>query len=965
MYSPNLTVTDSSVGAGGKIRTVALAGGGSKLTVEAGTIGYINWSGPITVTGGTVEKIDATGAPISVSGGKVTSVEMHSYGGTLEVTGGTVENVLMRANPTTLTNNGGKVENVTIADPGAKLVGGPFPKVSIQSSTDLTLENIRGGYVAEGHYLFNSNTGKIITAADIKREGGKYTISVPVTVTEHTHNYNQDTRECSCGDADKAAKVVTDDGTTFYDTLQDAFDAVKDAQNYPTIVVLKDDTENTIINSGELLLDLNGHTLGTLESSRFIDVTKSDASGTIRSIRVKSGTLFIDRDSNDTIEHAILEGGALEKYGGTVQKVTIVKSESTPQLRGGPFDQVYIESAEQLENDLDLSVFTRSSECLTTEGGSVSAENVLLSKETKTDGGYVYTLGGPISISESHTFDQTTGLCSCGHQAEAMVNGIPENFFSKAFDTLLEDAVVKLLKDIQRENPLYVGRSMTIDWNGHTFQGRLYVSEGNLHLKDSEGGGGIKNLEGSCISLQWSGTLTIEGGTYQGNGNSKPFSGYDATNLILPIGYAFYDEDNKVVDWKNNGFPSGDAVTVKKHESHSYNKQNGICTVCGESAGAKVVAGNSTYFYATLQRALTYANSQGWTTSIYLLQDAGEGTYELKGKRNLYLNGHNILGELTASGATDLNVYNGSDAPATVSALRLKLEEYTDVDEGIYITGRAYIEPGVTVKTVVQESGYLTNNGTIGSVTLEGGTLDNVEGTISSVTIVKSEKAIRLCMSNCSYGNVSIRSNTQLTTLDLSVFAGGNCLQVGGKPVSAEAVLKTGQSTEDGYVYTVGDEVYISGNHAFDLDTGLCPCGRQAAYKVGDQVFTDFGSAIAGASNVTVQLLANAEGQDTAYGIPNGTDITIDWNGHITQLNLEIYNGGSVTFQDSKGGGKLQSSKIMLRGGQLKIQSGTYEASSFSGKFGDLHVAEGYASTTRPARSWRAGQMASPKTPPP
>ena len=422
---------------------------------------------------------------------------------------------------------------------------------------------------------------------------------------------------------------------------------------------------------------------------------------------------------------------------------------------------------------------------------------------------------------------------------------------------------------------------------------------------------------------------------------------------LLEDGFAFYDNDNKVVDATDSAKLVGRKIHVASHIcSYRYGKcacgrscdhqgttdEKGYCTNCGTFVYPFAIGEK---LYTGLEAALTAAQ-EGDTVTLRGDYDMQAATVKITKSITLELNGHTLSGwpyapiliilapDVTIQNGTVKNTDTSKSAPAVEVGSLDTTEAKLTVKDAIFEGSESHSAPrnyGLSIfagNTAQAENGTFTGGISVnGSLTLSGGKADH------------------------------IYVGTGVTYA--SLLAKGYAYQVSGQLVKPEdmaegiavEVVKCGHP--DGLTDTEAC-AYCGlkcAHPGIDSTTGNCTvCGLfQATASVAaggtTTYFADFSAAVdaaKAATGSTLTLLRDVtHSGDSGIYIDSGT-FTIDWNGHTLSGSPENYlmvisNLANVTLKDSSGnntGGACQTGYGMAvhiavgSEGSVKIQGGTY-----------------------------------------
>lgn len=136
----------------------------------------------------------------------------------------------------------------------------------------------------------------------------------------------------------KNAAPIARIGDTTYPSLQDAISNVKGNE---TIVLLEDTSENIKIESGEFVIDLNGHTLASNDEFIFTGIAVNICGSTGLTVTIKNGTvsgyytgIYVENSAANVFLEEIKASGSYEGvrvYGG---EVTVVEGNTPSSFSG-------------------------------------------------------------------------------------------------------------------------------------------------------------------------------------------------------------------------------------------------------------------------------------------------------------------------------------------------------------------------------------------------------------------------------------------------------------------------------------------------------------------------------------------------------------------------------------------------------------------------------------------------------
>jgi len=533
--------------------------------------------------------------------------------------------------------------------------------------------------------------------------------------------------------------------------------------------------------------------------------------------------------------------------------------------------------------------------------------------------------------------------------AVAEVNGVNYDDIQKAFDAVKQSngGTLTLLANCKTPNAnekFDISGNYTLDLNGRTLTGRLYLSETStsLTVKDSGTGGKIQATAGWSPLWVDGGTVTIESGTLATEKEdiiALAFGYNDACKTLTITGGSFEtgrvqtgsDGGETVIsggdfhelrvngDSKRVTLSGGTFDTVTRYKSGStiapadllkdgyvfVNRDTGaevstsqeaaltnVKVVSKETANASAsltVDGTETP-YGTFEEALTAAQqTQGGTLTLLSNVNLVTQVYVNSGTFTLDLNGHTLT-------SADFNtmIVNGGSMTIQDSAGNGKLGNSSKDDTAVWCGGG----------TVTVLSGSITSKlfWESGTVSLQGGAFRSLNRTAGSswLSAIPEGKALERD------GKITDASAKELITEDgfyvLADHKEHNWLE--GKCACGRE--HTNHTWEDGKCTVC----HLTCSHHEIGGDGMCKtCGTQFAAGIGETYYTDVPSALnAAADGQTVKLLANGM---LPSGIYASKTLTLDLNGHsLSGYSLNVggltptsqVRTGNLTVIDSSGG---------------------------------------------------------------
>ena len=325
------------------------------------------------------------------------------------------------------------------------------------------------------------------------------------------------------------------------------------------------------------------------------------------------------------------------------------------------------------------------------------------------------------------------------------------------------------------------------------------------------------------------GKLTINGGTFnqevalpRGDSDSVFFSGGTFANIwypnssgsfldLLAAGYAFYDNDGKLVNvaeitgmnlnnvriWPHQHTFTNGACACGYTCPHTLVDANGACEVCKKQFAASVTAGEDVTYYDTFGSALFYATRNDGCT-LKLLADVTGTTVQINNPFIFDLNGHSVDALSVDAKATikDSGTEKGKIGKVTVSNHKV-----TDLTLG------DLLEEGYAFKyennTWVNDSHVQTSDGL--SVTVE-------KAPIQSVAVFAKDKNNNEVSTNMAYGTTG--EVTLVSSCQMGETSGADLTYLWYKLEGAAATAPLEGAT--GANYTLPDNL-AAGTHTYLL----------------------------------------------------------------------------------------------------------------------------------------------------
>lgn len=518
------------------------------------------------------------------------------------------------------------------------------------------------------------------------------------------------------------------------------------------------DVSCTDVGGKNVTLNLQGHTLNTLDMGNFPYGTFTVKNGTLGLIETDaSGKLILEnihyKDPFISAQFDLTVQGENTRFEWPVVFL------GTTHLRGGHFDQ-----------GLDSNCVDRALELLEDGFAFYDSANEVVdaTDSTKLVGREIHVAAHPTchyrggkcdcgrSCDHQGTVSDETGLCQeCGSQVyEANVTTADGTMtgYRTLEDALRNgaDATVKLLADCKGEDTFHVTVPLTLDLNGKRMEGPtgLIVKKGPTTILDSSpaktgtiagtsnwkySGGGLWVYKDANV------TLTILGGHFEGKTDGLRLVGQNTLILkggsfssihfiegaaatlrdSLAPGYAYYkDADNTLYDPGDRQEATVE-LHVGAHPEHTLDS-SGHCS-CGYTAAAMLETEAGKQYFADFGDALEAAKAASGST-LTLFQDVA-----LTGESNLYIdsgtftvdwNGHTLSGEM------------GNDLLLITSTANVTLTDSVG-------TGGVHNTDGAAIGAYVRSQGSLTIRGGVyspqlwkgerayGSIQISGGEFQN------------------------------------------------------------------------------------------------------------------------------------------------------------------------------------------------------------------------------------------------
>lgn len=377
--------------------------------------------------------------------------------------------------------------------------------------------------------------------------------------------------------------------------------------------------------------------------------------------------------------------GTLNITGGTFGSVRFYNNSGTIAISGGTFSTL---------QNLDNKSFQIAPMSLLAPGHAFYKDNAVQ------DGSRRDYLQDVTVKEHTHTMVNNKCKCACGASLVASITtsgGESTNYTSldDALDAMKDGDTVTLLSDAEITRWHSLSKAFTLELNGKTvttqskaelyLHARVIVQDSSTGKTGGMAGTALLNVqEGGDLIIQ-SGTfngritinvgkLTIKGGTFNqevdlrgGDSDSVFFSGGTFANIwypnssgsfldLLAAGYAFYDNDGKLVNASKSTSGFLDNVKVQEHAQHTFTNgacacgytcphtsvdESGACTVCGKQFAASITEDNDVTYYDLFNDALVYAFKNDGCT-LKLLADVTGTAVMINNPFIFDLNGHSV-----------------------------------------------------------------------------------------------------------------------------------------------------------------------------------------------------------------------------------------------------------------------------------------------------------------------------------
>ena len=283
-------------------------------------------------------------------------------------------------------------------------------------------------------------------------------------------------------DTANVASINTNGTEVLYETLQAAMDAAADGD----VIILINDTQESVANAKEITLDLNGCTItGTVANTGVLTIQDSSEQGG-GSVTASDASAVSNTDGSQL---TILSGSFTSTGAGTVNTSG---TDSHTTIQGGTFTA-----------DDDMSCLTISQGTVELLGGTFSSKENLESN-----------LSAGCEI-----VDNDDGTCTVIIRYVAAIGDVMYETVQAAIDAATADDVIQLLQNTTEAITVAEDGVIVLDLNGKTLTAQTtgtysypVTNKGSLTIQDTVGGGQILVTVNAYAVLN-NGTLTLEGGT--------------------------------------------------------------------------------------------------------------------------------------------------------------------------------------------------------------------------------------------------------------------------------------------------------------------------------------------------------------------------------------------------------------------------------------------------------------------
>lgn len=535
------------------------------------------------------------------------------------------------------------------------------------------------------------------------------------------------------------------------------------------------------------------------------------------------------------------------------------------------------------------------------------------------------------------------------------------------------------------------GRNVIVDLNGHTIDGAnidrtiFNISDGTLTIRDSKGGGIIKNSTKSCFYVAPSSgkksTLNFEGGTIQncapsdGNGGAMDIQPNGTVNMsggvitgckgtsgagVYVTGGTFNMTGGEIRGNKVNAYQSWNPPTgaedIPTGTNTSSTRGGGIyvekgkCTVSGGTISGNVAHSGGGVFVTS---GATFSFTGGTIEGNYAVSKLGQGTG----------NGGGIYIE-------------GGNSNCTINGGTIKNNRATRYGGGININGSTMTIPNCTISGNLASSGGGISMETAGStLNLDGCTLkENIAkisssdpngagkgggGAIYIVNGTLNMSGTNKIQTNHSYelgggvylktGTVNISGGTSTFTKNDAEISGGAIYHADGNiSVASDATLTVGSNSSNGNTATTnGGGIYCNGTITINgttnikynsaTDGGGIYCNKSISLKGKSTIdynsASNRGGGIYCAATVDVtgeSQMSHNSAKDGGAAYVNGNNLnlakcTAEYNESTNYGGAFYVLNGNITFS---GAATISNNTATQRGGAAYVDKGSITTAS-------------------------------------
>ena len=811
---------------------------GGKLVVEKGTIEAVTTGSSSQSFG-----VAADYGTVEIHGGSITAEDtvngrkghgIHVANSTLSVTAGTIS---------------GSSIGLSIASDNVSLSGGTFTAEgdskwsnAIWINTYFTSRKA-GGMLKKGFVYYDAGgayAAGVSSTAD-SLPAGTYTIGackdhsygawssadskVHTRICEYcgteetteNHQFGEDGKCTVEGCTAQASAGVTVNGQTeYYTDISAAFSAASTAGTKAEVKLLEDidyGSQGYIsILSGDITLDLNGHTLTGKNQNQvlfleYCQMTIKDSSngktGTIRNMNGKG--VFVRRGASLTVESGRIE----------------TNPASTGWVSGTAINVAWGGSLTLYDGELSGYVGVHLDEgSVTIHGGSISGSWYAFREINKHDNVTLYggTYTGGINT-QNKTFAQILGAGRAYYDTET------GSFLTEGLNQTGELAVGKTVSIQAAPVQITDGPSdLNLSYGFESGTAKLQVT-----AKKGETGTGE-------ISYQWYRVNAEEGGTDEALTDSEGgYSGSRTDTLVLPDSWVSGGSGNFYCVVSCGGYSVSSRTAHAEIEACPHSQiTGGVCQGCGKAFEASVSdgTGGSEVYYEVFEDAWTAA--QGKTAEVTLLADVKVSeTLTVTSGSNITLKSETDS-NYTISG----NVFNASSGLINIaSGGTLTLESGT-VENGaggnnaIAVNGGHFVlNGGTAAATADGHSGVCVYNG--GTAEIQSG---NVSGDIG-VAAASDGSTITILDGNISgrASGVYVSGSGAKITITGGTISASNTKGQNGADGAALRIQKTGSALLSGGIYSGAYGILIDSGNSITLKELLDVSGdvKYAYYSNG------------------------------------------------------------------------------------------------------------------------------------